>query len=219
MCIRDSPLAQLTVAYNNPLALMNGTLDTQVEKTFGIVSLGKEMQEELASYQTSIGVDEIKDLNDAGRWVAGSTTNLIPSLAMATTGSAALPLFFLSGAGGSGLDLAVRKKDAAERIISNRSRLESGEVTDSFEINAIEQEIAEDTKTLGISTLRGVTNQALAGIAEVAFERIGTIAILKGIKQGIKGLPKETIKEGFKFAGKEFAKGIGREGLLSLIHI
>ena len=111
------------------------------------------------------------------------------------------------------MDLAVRKKDAAERIISNRSRLESGEVTDSFEINAIEQEIAEDTKTLGISTLRGVTNQALAGIAEVAFERIGTIAILKGIKQGIKGLPKETIKEGFKFAGKEFAKGIGREGL------
>ncbi len=207
------PLAQLTVAYNNPLALMNGTLDTQVEKTFGVVSLGKEMQEELASYQTSIGVDEIKDLNDAGRWVAGSTTNLIPSLAMATTGSAALPLFFLSGAGGSGLDLAIRKKDAAERIISNRSRLESGEVTDSFEINAIEQEIAEDTKTLGISTLRGITNQALAGIAEVAFERIGTIAILKGIKKGIKGLPKETIKEGFKFAGKEFAKGIGREGL------
>jgi len=170
----------------------------------------------LASYQTSIGVDDIKDLNDAGRWVASSTTNLIPSLTMAATGSAALPLFFLSGAGGSGLDLAVRKKDAAERIISNRSRLESGEVTDSFEINAIEQEIAEDTKTLGISTLRGVTNQALAGIAEVAFERIGTIAILKGIKQGIKGLPKETIKEGFKFAGKQFLKGSAQEGASEL---
>ena len=200
------PLAQLSM-----MGVKN--YDEAIEETFGVVSTYQDIQDEISSYQKSIEVDDIKDLDDAGRWVASSTTNLIPSLAMATTGSAALPLFFLSGAGGSGLDLAVRKKDAAERIISNRSRLESGEVTDSFEINAIEQEIAEDTKTLGISTLRGVTNQALAGIAEVAFERIGTIAILKGIKQGIKGLPKETIKEGFKFAGKEFAKGIGREGL------
>jgi len=203
------PLAQLSM-----MGVKN--YDEAIEETFGVVSTYQEMQEELASYQTTIGVDEIKDLDDAGRWVASSTTNLIPSLAMATTGSAALPLFFLSGAGGSGLDLAVRKKDAAERIISNRSRLESGEVTDSFEINAIEQEIAEDTKTLGISTLRGVTNQALAGIAEVAFERIGTIAILKGIKQGIKGLPKETIKDGFKFAGKQLLKGSAQEGASEL---
>ena len=203
------PLAQLSM-----MGVKN--YDEAIEETFGVVSTYQEMQEELASYQTTIGVDEIKDLDDAGRWVASSTTNLIPSLAMATTGSAALPLFFLSGAGGSGLDLAVRKKDAAERIISNRSRLESGEVTDSFEINAIEQEIAEDTKTLGISTLRGVTNQALAGIAEVAFERIGTIAILKGIKQGIKGLPKENIKDGFKFAGKQLLKGSAQEGASEL---
>ena len=200
------PLAQLSM-----MGVKN--YDEAIEETFGVVSTYQDIQDEISSYQKSIEVDNIKNLDDAGRWVASSTTNLIPSLAMATTGSAALPLFFLSGSGGSGLDLAVRKKDAAERIISNRSRLESGEVTDSFEINAIEQEIAEDTKTLGISTLRGVTNQALAGIAEVAFERIGTIAILKGIKKGIKGLPKETIKEGFKFAGKEFAKGVGREGL------
>ena len=203
------PLAQLSM-----MGVKN--YDEAIEETFGVVSTYQDIQDEISSYQKSIEVDNIKDLDDAGRWVASSTTNLIPSLAMATTGSAALPLFFLSGAGGSGLDLAVRKKDAAERIISNRSRLESGEVTDSFEINAIEQEIAEDTKTLGISTLRGVTNQALAGIAEVAFERIGTIAILKGIKKGIKGLPKETIKEGFKFAGKQFLKGSAQEGASEL---
>ena len=203
------PLAQLSM-----MGVKN--YDEAIEETFGVVSTYQDIQDEISSYQKSIEVDDIKDLDDAGRWVASSTTNLIPSLAMATTGSAALPLFFLSGAGGSGLDLAVRKKDAAERIISNRSRLESGEVTDSFEINAIEQEIAEDTKTLGISTLRGVTNQALAGIAEVAFERIGTIAILKGIKKGIKGLPKETIKEGFKFAGKQFIKGAAQEGASEL---
>ena len=203
------PLAQLSM-----MGVKN--YDEAIEETFGVVSTYQDIQDEISSYQKSIEVDDIKDLDDAGRWVASSTTNLIPSLAMATTGSAALPLFFLSGAGGSGLDLAVRKKDAAERIISNRSRLESGEVTDSFEINAIEQEIAEDTKTLGISTLRGVTNQALAGIAEVAFERIGTISILKGIKKGIKGLPKETIKEGFKFAGKQFIKGAAQEGASEL---
>ena len=203
------PLAQLSM-----MGVKN--YDEAIEETFGVVSTYQDIQDEISSYQKSIEVDDIKDLDDAGRWVASSTTNLIPSLTMAATGSAALPLFFLSGAGGSGLDLAVRKKDAAERIISNRSRLESGEVTDSFEINAIEQEIAEDTKTLGISTLRGVTNQALAGIAEVAFERIGTIAILKGIKQGIKGLPKETIKEGFKFAGKQFLKGSAQEGVSEL---
>ena len=129
------PLAQLSM-----MGVKN--YDEAIEETFGVVSTYQDIQDEISSYQKSIEVDDIKDLDDAGRWVASSTTNLIPSLAMATTGSAALPLFFLSGAGGSGLDLAVRKKDAAERIISNRSRLESGEVTDSFEINAIEQEIA-----------------------------------------------------------------------------
>jgi hypothetical protein len=61
------------------------------EKT-GLVDLVSDLNKETESYQATGEVDKIRSLSDASRWGAGTSMNLIPSLAMATTGPAALPL-------------------------------------------------------------------------------------------------------------------------------
>ena len=63
------------------------------------VELKDDINKESESYQYSLKVDEIRSMKDAGRWLASSTVNLIPSLSVAFTGPAALPLFFTMGFG------------------------------------------------------------------------------------------------------------------------
>ena len=187
-------------------------LNEQVEDKTGLVSLGKDIQQESAMFQEDPEFTEIKDLQDVGRWVAGSTTNLIPSLSMAFTGPLALPLFFLSGYGSTGMETAISQSDAAERMLKNKQRLESDEDIDFMERSIIEQQMEEDSKTLNISNWQALSNQALAGAAEIVFERLGTMKLLKGVREGIKGLPPETLKEGFKMAGRTLGKGLTVEG-------
>ena len=99
-----------------------------------IIKLSKSIDKETATYQESLKVDEIRSISDAGRWGAASLTELIPSFSMALTGPAALPLFFLSGAGGAGLEIAKDQKDAAIRLKENLEKLETAE--DPFSIMA-----------------------------------------------------------------------------------
>jgi hypothetical protein len=200
--------AQLSIMQSGPTGIaalaspvvMNAIL----EKEFGLISLGEDLQKEASNFQKDILVDEIRSVSDAGRWVAGATVNLIPSLAMATTGAGAMPLFFLSGSGSKGMDIAIKQKQASERMLSNRKRLddaeESGESLGSFEQMVVEENMADDAKTLGLSNWQVLGSQALHGVAEVAFERLGTLTILKNLKNGIKQLPPLTIKDGFKIA-------------------
>ena len=82
-----------TVLFNASPAIFN----MQLEDRYGVVSLGASMEKEISNFQKDIKVDEITSIKDAGRWVAGSTTQLIPSLSLAFTGPAAMPLFFASG--------------------------------------------------------------------------------------------------------------------------
>ncbi len=176
-----------------------------------IVDLSKSIDKETATYQESLKIDEIKSASDAGRWVAASTTELIPSFSMALTGSAALPLFFLSGAGSAGLEVAKDQKDAAIRLKQNLEKLETAE--DPFSIMALESEIEKDKKTLKITPGQKLTKQFIDGIAEVMFEKYGTMLLLKQAKKGLKMIPKQTITESIVFAGKEMATGLNREGL------
>jgi len=187
-------------------------LSTQIEQNFGLVSLGGDMQKEMENFQRAITVDNIGSISDAGRWVAGSLPNLLPSLGMAMTGPAAMPLFFLSGGGGSGMGMAIKQKDAAERMANNNKLLADNPEMDQLERASIETQMGKDAELLNIPDWKILSNQAIAGIAEVAFEKIGTMRLLKGLKDGIKILPPQTVKEGFEFVGKTLANGFRVEG-------
>ena len=208
-------MAQLALLRDpNALAKMAGgvKLSTQVEQNFGLVSLGGNMQKEMENFQRAIAVDEIGSIKDAGRWVAGSIPNLLPSLGMALTGPLAMPLFGLSGAGGSGMAMAIKQKDAASRMVSNIKLLDEKPDMDQLDRDAIETQMNKDSEILKIEDWRILGNQAVAGIAEVAFERIGTMSLLNGLKNGVKMLPPQTVKEGFEFVAKTLEKGFRVEG-------
>lgn len=187
-------------------------LSTQVEQNFGLVSLGGDMQKEMENFQRAITVDNIGSISDAGRWVAGSLPNLLPSLGMAMTGPLAMPLFGLSGAGGSGMAMAIKQKDAASRMVSNMKLLDEKPGMDQLDRDAIETQMNKDSEILKIPDWKILGNQVVAGIAEVAFERIGTMSLLNGLKNGVKMLPPQTVKEGFEFVAKTLEKGFRVEG-------
>ena len=213
-------LATLAGQVNNPAAIaisLSGPESTsaKIENVTGLVSLGEDLQKETENFQRAIAVDEINSVSDAGKWVAGSSVNLIPSLAMAMTGPAAMPLFFLSGSGSKGMEMAVSRKNSSERMIKNKQFLIDNPDADSFTVMSLEKEMAEDAKILGISEWQSLGIQALYGIAEVAMEKVGTMTLLKNLKNGTKMLSPTTVKEGFKFLGnglKEVGKGIRVEG-------
>jgi hypothetical protein len=198
----------MQTAYLSSPTLLNSVIDD----TTGLVSLGQDMQVESERFQRAIQVDEINSISDAGRWVAGSTVNLIPSLSMAFAGPAAMPLFFMSGSGGKGLEIAINQKNASERMIKNKQFLIDNPNLDVLESMSLEQQMEEDAKTLNLSSWQTLGVQALYGVAEVAFERLGTMSLLKNVKNGIKMLPPTTIKEGFNFVGKQLVQGVRVEG-------
>ena len=177
-----------------------------------VANLGEDIRRETATYQKSLKVDEITSLKDAGRWLASSTTQLLPSATMAMTGQMALPLFFMTGAGGAGLDIAIDQKNASIRLAKNFELINGENPPDAFQMMAIKQEMKEDQKTLDISLGQKLTKQGIDGLAEVMFEKYGTMLIMRGIKDGIKHLGKMSVKEAFYYSGKGFVGGINREG-------
>ena len=134
---------------------------------------------------------------------------------MAMTGPAAMPLFFLSGSGSKGMEMAVSRKNSSERMIKNKQFLIDNPNVDAFTAMSLEKEMAEDAKILGITEWQSLSIQALYGIAEVAMEKVGTMTLLKNLKNGTKMLSPTTVKEGFKYISKglkEVGKGIRVEG-------
>ena len=197
------------------------TLGAELDEMMGVsyegeydkaVALKRETMREGEGFQRNLTIDEISSTKDAGRWIAGAATNLLPSLGLAATGPAALPLFFMTGAGGKIGEMAVAEEDAAIRLAKNAKYLEENPNIDELEKSAIEMEMAEDSKTLNIEDWRKYSVSALYGAAEVVFEKIGTLHLLKSIGKTARGLKPTNIKEGLKTIGNEWGKGLYREG-------
>ena len=191
-----------------PLTEINKQLDAEI----GSTSLSQSLAAKTANNQYAIDVDEIRNATDVGSWLMNSTVNLAPSLSMAATGPLALPLFFASGAGGVLEGSAITKKEAASRMLLNKKWLDSNPDADPLEIAIRESEMEKDTKALGIADWRVLSNAVLTGAAEVFFEKIGTMAILKNIGKGVKQLPTETLRQGIYTGSKGLVKGVFREG-------
>jgi len=195
-----------------PLREVSERLDTEI----GSTAMSQSLARKTANNQNAIDVDEIRNATDVGSWLMNSTVNLAPSLSMAATGPLALPLFFASGAGGVLEGNAIAQKEAASRMVLNRKWLDSNPDADPLEIAVRESEMSKDSKTLNISDWRVLSNAALTGIAEVVFEKIGTLAILKNLGKGIKQLPTATLRQGIYTGGKGLVKASFREGASEL---
>ena len=207
----------------NKMSLITGNgyvplrqVSEDLDKITGMTSMSQSLARKTANNQYAIDVDEIRNATDVGSWLMNSTVNLAPSLSMAATGPLALPLFFASGAGGVLEGNAIAQKEAANRMVLNKKWLDSNPNADPLEIAARESEMSKDSKTLNISDWRVLSNAALTGIAEVVFEKIGTLAILKNLGKGIKQLPTATLRQGIYTGGKGLVKASFREGASEL---
>ena len=217
-------MADLDAAYGPTSALLYKQAELGAKDL--AVELQKTQQEEAASFQRFIEFENIDDFDAASLWVEGAVTNLIPSLSMAMTGPAALPLFFISGAGGTGIDIEIERRDANEKLIQygedfslqydDNANIVSGNENwnnlDAFEKSKIVKEIQEYKKALNITKGEQLLAQALNGTAEVIFERIGTISLLKKFRAISKTLPAAKWYKGAALASSQFIKAIGQEG-------
>jgi hypothetical protein len=178
---------------------------------FGVYDLARSLNKEKQSYQKAVGIENITSVSDAGRWLAGSSINAIPSLSMALTGQAALPLFFATGFGGKAEQFIAEEEAAVKRLKENTYLLEN--TTDSAQAQSIQKQIDADKEILAIPEWKKVTAETIYGAAEVVFEKLGTLEILKGISKATNYLPKKSLSEGLKWASKDILKTFNREGL------
>ena len=164
-------------------------------------------QKEGQLFATAPTLDQVEDMDDLFDWVGSTAVGAIPSLSMAFTGPAAMPLFFLSGYGSTSSELTMNQYEATSRLATNAKLLEENRINMSpEEIAEIESLMADDAKVANISQYQKMGASALAGVAEVVFERLGTMAILKNASKAIN----PTSLTG---AGIKFVKAANQEGM------
>jgi hypothetical protein len=144
--------------------------------------------------------------DDVVDWVGNTAVQAVPSLSLAFTGPAAMPLFFMSGYGGAASEFALNEYRALDRMAENRKLLESGVELSEEDIARINAEMEEDSKTVNIEDWRKVGYATLAGAAEVAFEAVGTLNILKGASKAVNPTT-------LRAAGTKFLKAANQEGM------
>jgi hypothetical protein len=200
-----------TAAYASA-AITGESQDAIMRKdSLGLVQLARELDKETESYQKTYSVDEIDSWDTAGSWLASSITNFVPSLAMASTGPAAIPLFFASAYGEKAEDNVIKQQDAIGRLQSNYELLKTE--TDQSIIAKAQAEIQKDKATLNIPEYKQLSDKVIQGTAEAIFEYVGTLSILKGIGKGLSFMPAKTLKEGMIKATSQTLKNSGLEGL------
>ncbi len=175
-----------------------------------IYSEQKAASKELESYQRNLQVKDIKNMKDLGRWGAGVLTQMPSSIAMAVTGEAALPLFFLSGYGSKQYEIASSQEEALGRLQYYTDQIDKGLVTAEDMVD-VQKQMAADKKTLDISEGAKLTSQLLAGTAEVLLEKYGTLGLIKQTDNILRSIPAEEISRQLKVIGKEMGKSAGVE--------
>jgi len=191
------------------------------------IELEEEYELELQRFQRDLKFEEIGGISSAAQWVAGSLTNLVPSLALAATGPYALPIFFMTGAGSAGIEIERERLAGVETLTKYNSRYgleydNKGNIINqgSDEWNNLNlqdkqlilQELREAARAANITDVKKLTSQTLKGTAEVIFERFGTISLLNKWKKGFQSIDELTIKTGARAAAGAFLKGARVEG-------
>jgi hypothetical protein len=201
-------------------AAILGTTQKEVMKndTFGFVHRAAELNEKQKEYQKAVNVDEIKSFDDFSNWITSGVINNAPSIAMAFTGQAAMPLFFASGYGGKATQLSIDADAAITRLSENNYALQNKESLglDDIAINDIQTQIKQDQDLLNLPEYKKFASKTVYGGSEVTFEILGTLKILKGIAEASKFIPKKSLYEGMKFVANTSARNFKTEGLSEL---
>ena len=158
-------------------------------------------------FATAPTLDQVEDMDDLFDWVGGTAVAAIPSLSMAFTGPAAMPLFFLSGYGSTSSEVTMNQYEATRRLATNAKLLEENRVNMSpEEIMEIESLMADDARVANISQFQKMEASVIAGAAEVLFERLGTINIVRNAAKAIN-------PTSLRGAGVKFIKAANLEGM------
>jgi hypothetical protein len=184
------------------------------DDSLGIFHTARELELQKQQYQRTVGIDEIKSFDDAGNWLMSSTVNTLPSIGMAFTGAAALPLFFASGYGGKATQMMQEAEDAKKRLSENTYAINNTD--DAFIKAQLQSQINADKDLLNLPEYKKLLGKLVYGGAEVGFEMLGTLKILKGVGTAARMLPKKSLKDGLLWAGKNATKNFNREGLSEL---
>ncbi len=163
--------------------------------------LGRIAEQDLGK---AITVENIDSPAEAVRWAKDGLINFFPSLMMAFSGPAAMPLFFASGYGGrlSQFELATRK--AEEVIPELEAKLK--ETKDPQLRKLITDEIEFHNKALSTTDMQKFATSTLYGGYEVGTEWLTTLQLVKGLK-GLNG--SKALETFYKNAGKEtFGKAL-----------
>jgi hypothetical protein len=182
--------------------------------TLGVSYMASELAKKQEQYQAAIGIDEIRSFDDAGNWLMSGVVNNAPSVAMAFTGQAAIPLFFASGYGGKRTQMETEAMAAKNRLSENYNAINA--IEDPVERQNIEQQIAADEELLLMPEYKKFAAKTIYGAAEVGFELLGTLSIIKGLGDATKMLPKKTLKDGMLWAANTAVKNYNKEGLSEL---
>jgi hypothetical protein len=200
-----SPFGSFSENFSNNYSFLKRNV---LDPIYGVkADIGKEAE----GFQRDLKVSEISDLADVGRWTAGVLTQAPSSAAMALTGEFSLPLFFLSGVGEKRYEIEKEKYDAIARIKENEEFLAKGELSPDEE-RMITQQIFDDRKLLNIPEGLNIASEVWSGVAELAFEKIGTLSILKNTGNVLKKLPEVTLKKTIKEVGTNFVTSVPKEG-------
>ncbi len=225
-----------------------------------------ESAEEMAGFDTGVAFDDIFKGDDVFgnmvNWAANTSVQAIPSLTLAFTGPAAMPLFFLSGYGSTAADSAVKEYEAVSRMLENGKTLQLNKeyknevarllssgmdmmsaenaayesITEKYKDDEsmrnvnfliteeqsveLEKQMVADEKVVNIPAYKEIGLAAVAGAAEVIFERLGTYAILNGVnkvtslaptkREIFKSVLKSANQEGLTEGATEFANNFAR---------
>ena len=148
-------------------------------------------------------------LRNMVNWAADTTIQAIPSLSMAFTGPAAMPLFFLSGYGSRAAEFAVKEYEAADTLLNVKKTFDEAgfeQIIDSQgnkseyqftegrgltreEFDELNKKAKEAQEIINMPEWKQLSVSAIAGAAEVFTERLGTIAILRGANKVVSAIP------------------------------
>ncbi len=172
------------------------------EKRAKDVLQGAEIEKSRLSQGVAFEDIDLSKPSSLVNWAGNTAVQAIPSLTMAFTGPAAMPLFFASGYGSKATELATQEYAAADRMITNKKLLDSGTLTPE-ETTSIEAQMDADAKITNMPLWKEMTVSAIAGGAEVIFEKLGTVAILKGVNNAVNPLRPQIAKAVAKSANQE----------------
>ena len=165
-------------------------------------------------------------IGDFTSFAARTAVQAAPSVAMAYTGAVAMPLFFASGYGGAKIENLKNDYYAARGLESNLLILEkheSGEeILDQYTLSFLKEEIKDQERILNLTDAQKVGRQVVGGIAEVAFEGLSKIRIVKGANRAINPLKprihvaigKSMVQEGLSEGATEFVNNWSKNAIL-----